>query len=100
GGLLLSASRHLLIIERPNHFSDALTLHRIKFKYFAHHFCFGFYHLIICLGCFSLFDVVITVGSLRKHADEAGFGSMAFATPTALSNLRPLILGNHSLKLQ
>src|SRR5438876_4202740 len=48
----------------------------------------------------ALLDVAITIRCAAKHVHTASLGAMPFAAPRSLGDLRPLIFGNHSLKLQ
>src|SRR5262249_21739712 len=45
-------------------------------------------------------DVAVTVRATRQHVHAPPLGRMALATPAALEDLGPLVLGHHALHLQ
>src|SRR5439155_17720009 len=48
----------------------------------------------------AFLDVPITIWRAAEHVYTTSLGAMPFTPPRSLGDLRPLIFGNHSLKLQ
>src|SRR5437016_8232503 len=93
------AGGDVTFIELASDGTQAETLTSISIKNPAHHLGLGFDHLVIGLCGFAFLHIAIAVRGLGKYADGSLLGAMALAPTTTLSDLGPLVLGDHALKL-
>src|SRR3984893_356401 len=97
--LVAAAGRDLLLVELTRDGANAESCARVPIKDCAHDFRFCFDALVI-RGCrVSFLHVAVAVRRTAKHIDRALLGTMPFAAPRALRNLRSFVLSNHAWEL-
>ena len=78
---------------------DAETIHRVHLIYPLHHTGLAFLHDVSRQRLVGLAYITVTIRRAAQHADLACLCAMSLAAARAFKNLRPLILGNHTLEL-
>ena len=95
-----SARRNLLFVQQARDRADAEPLHGVAFVDRSDNLRFRLDHRVIRGRLIALADIAIAVWRAAQDTDLAFARTVAFAATRSLENLRPLVFGDHTLKLQ
>src|SRR6266849_16422 len=90
---------HSLVVEPPRDRADAPAGHGVVVIHLSHHARFALDDGIRGRCVIALANVAVAERRAAQHADFARAGAVTLATPRALEDLRPLVLGDHALEL-
>ncbi len=93
------SGRHALRGEPPSDLRDRLVLLEVAAEDLAHDRRLGLVDLEECVGVLGALDVPVAVRGAGHDRDRAASGAVKLAAAAALSDLGPLVLGDHPLEL-
>ncbi len=96
---LAGPGRHALLCEPPCDPADRLAVLGIAAEHLTHDRRLGFVDLEERVRVLGLLDIPIAIWGASEDGHRAGPGAMQLPAATALSDLRPLVLGDHPLEL-